>query len=150
MNVLLHVVQSFQLMWERLLQGIPPSVHTAVELYSVLSKSDTASLRQPVGLEQQLLKDNEMDSEVGQSMLQLLKVKTVPAPLLLQTPIKSQQPVVTVMQLTVLIDRITLSCRICIQHHCAAGTLHCQCCHIQKPSNCLPMLSRIAPAQQTA
>ena len=87
MNVLLHVVQSFQLMWERLLQGITPSVHTAVELYSVLSKSDTASLRQPVGLEQQLLKDNEMDSEVGQSMLQLLKVLTFTATLLLQAPI---------------------------------------------------------------
>lgn len=66
-------------MWVKLLQGIPPSVHTAVELYNVLSKSDTASLRQPVGLEQQLLKDNEMDSEVGQSMLQLLKVATVTA-----------------------------------------------------------------------
>ncbi|KAA6429425.1 MAG: hypothetical protein FRX49_00819 [Trebouxia sp. A1-2] len=58
---------------QSIIKGKPPSVHTAVELYNVLSKSDTASLRQPVGLEQQLLKDNEMDSEVGQSMLQLLK-----------------------------------------------------------------------------
>jgi hypothetical protein len=40
-----------------------------------------------VGLEQQLLKDNEMDSEVGQSMLQLLKVLTFTATLLLQAPI---------------------------------------------------------------
>ena len=71
-------------MWVRLLQGTPPSVHTAIELYNVLSMSDTASLRQPVGLEQQLLKDNDMDSEVGQSMLQLLKVMSVTATLLLQ------------------------------------------------------------------
>ena len=56
------------------MQGAAPPIQTALELYNVLSKSDTASLRQPVGLEQQLLKDNEMDSEVGQSMLQLLKV----------------------------------------------------------------------------
>ena len=55
-----------------------PPVQTALELYNVLSKSDTASLRQPVGLEQQLLKENDMDSEVGQSMLQLLKVPVLP------------------------------------------------------------------------
>ncbi|DBA94754.1 TPA: hypothetical protein ACH3X1_002302 [Trebouxia sp. C0004] len=58
---------------QSIIKGTPPSVHTAVELYNVLSKSDTASLRQPVGLEQQLLKRSEMDSEVGQSMLQLLR-----------------------------------------------------------------------------
>lgn len=58
------------------MQGAAPPVQTAIQLYNVLSKSDTASLRQPVGLEQQLLKDNELDSEVGQSMLQLLKVLT--------------------------------------------------------------------------
>lgn len=55
-------------------------MQTALELYNVLSKSDTASLRQPVGLEQQLLTDNDMDTEVGQSMLQLLKVNTAAVP----------------------------------------------------------------------
>jgi len=44
-----------------------------LDLYNILSKSDT-DLRQPVGLADQLLKDNEMDTEVGKSMLQLLKV----------------------------------------------------------------------------
>ena len=61
-------------------QGSVPPVQTALELYNVLSKSDTASLRQPVGLEQQLLTDNDMDTEVGQSMLQLLKVNTAAVP----------------------------------------------------------------------
>lgn len=55
-------------------------MQTALELYNVLSKSDTASLRQPVGLEQQLLTDNDMDTEVGQSMLQLLKVNIAAVP----------------------------------------------------------------------
>jgi len=134
----------------RLLQGIPPSVHTAVELYNVLSKSDTASLRQPVGLEQQLLKDNEMDSEVGQSMLQLLKVTSVTATLLLQAPIKSSQTAVTVMQLAALISRITPSCRMCIQHHSTAGTLHHQCRLLKTGQNACPMLPYIAPAPQKA
>ncbi len=44
-----------------------------VELYNILSESDT-NLRQPVGMENQLLKDNAMDSDVAQSMLQLLQV----------------------------------------------------------------------------
>lgn len=44
-----------------------------MELYSILSESNT-DLRQPVGLEAQLLKDEALDSEVGQSMLQLLQV----------------------------------------------------------------------------
>lgn len=44
-----------------------------MDLYNILSKSDT-DLRQPVGLEKQLLKDNDMDSDVAKSMLQLLKV----------------------------------------------------------------------------
>ena len=65
------------------MQGAAPPIQTALELYNVLSKSDTASLRQPVGLEQQLLKDKEMDSEVGQSMLQLLKVLLLPLPSLI-------------------------------------------------------------------
>ena len=56
------------------LQGIVPPVQKALELYDTLSKSDTA-LRQPVGLEQQLLKKNDLDTEVGQSMLQLLKAR---------------------------------------------------------------------------
>ncbi len=44
----------------------------ALELYNMLSESDT-NLRQPIGLETQLLK-NSLGSEVGQSMLQLLQV----------------------------------------------------------------------------
>jgi len=40
----------------------------------VLSESDT-NLRQPIELENQLLKHMTMDSEVGQSMLQLLQVR---------------------------------------------------------------------------
>lgn len=44
-----------------------------MELYTILSESNT-DLRQPVGLEEQLLKDDALDSEVGQSMLQLLQV----------------------------------------------------------------------------
>ena len=44
-----------------------------MELYNILSESNT-DLRQPVGLEEQLLKDDALDSEVGQSMLQLLQV----------------------------------------------------------------------------
>ena len=50
-----------------------PPVEVALDLYNILSKSDT-DLRQPVGLEKQLLKDNDMDSDVAKSMLQLLKV----------------------------------------------------------------------------
>ena len=41
----------------------------------MLSESDT-NLRQPIELENQLLKHMTMDSEVGQSMLQLLQVRT--------------------------------------------------------------------------
>ena len=47
----------------------------ALELYNILSESNI-DLRQPVGLEEQLLKDDVLDSEVGQSMLQLLQVLT--------------------------------------------------------------------------
>ena len=51
-----------------------------MELYNILSESNT-DLRQPVGLEEQLLKDEALDSEVGQSMLQLLQVHlTYPSP----------------------------------------------------------------------
>lgn len=148
MNILLRVLQSLQLTLVRLLQGKPPSVHTAVELYNVLSKSDTASLRQPVGLEQQLLKDNEMDSEVGQSMLQLLKVLTATATLLLQAPVESQQTVVTVIQLTVIIHRITLSCRMCIEHHPQQAPSKATVVILEAGQNACPMLFHIAPAQQ--
>lgn len=48
-------------------------MQAAMELYNILSESNT-DLRQPVGLEEQLLKDEALDSEVGQSMLQLLQV----------------------------------------------------------------------------
>lgn len=62
-----------------------PSVQVALELYQVLSQSDT-NLRQPVRLENQLLQDQRMDSDIGKSMLQLLQVPTscciLPAPLL--------------------------------------------------------------------
>ena len=54
------------------LQGDVPPVQVALELYNILSESDT-NLRQPVGLENQLMK-NSLGSEVGQSMLQLLQV----------------------------------------------------------------------------
>ena len=54
-------------------QGGVPKVQAAMELYNILSESNT-DLRQPVGLEEQLLKDEALDSEVGQSMLQLLQV----------------------------------------------------------------------------
>lgn len=56
-----------------MVQGELPPVEVALDLYNILSKSDT-DLRQPVGLETQLLKDNDMDSDVAKSMLQLLKV----------------------------------------------------------------------------
>ena len=56
-----------------LLQGTMPKVQTALELYNILSESDT-NLRQPVRLESQLLQDKRLDSEVGKSMLQLLQV----------------------------------------------------------------------------
>lgn len=55
------------------LQGKAPKTETALELYSILSESDT-NLRQPVALETQLLQDQRMDSDVGKSMLQLLQV----------------------------------------------------------------------------
>ena len=57
------------------MQGDVPPVEIALELYNILSESDT-NLRQPVGLENQLMK-NSMGSEVGQSILQLLQVTTL-------------------------------------------------------------------------
>lgn len=59
-----------------MVQGELPPVEVALDLYNILSKSDT-DLRQPVALETQLLKDNDMDSDVAKSMLQLLKVLLV-------------------------------------------------------------------------
>lgn len=50
-----------------------PKVEMALQLYNILSESDT-NLRQPVRLESQLMQDQRMDSEVGKSMLQLLQV----------------------------------------------------------------------------
>ncbi len=49
-------------------------VQTAMDLYHILSESDT-HLRNPVALETQLLADEGMDDEVGKSMLQLLQVR---------------------------------------------------------------------------
>ena len=54
-------------------QGTSPPVQVALDLYAILRESDT-DLRQPVCLEHQLLKDDNMDSDVGKSMLQLLQV----------------------------------------------------------------------------
>ncbi len=56
-------------------QGGVPRVQDALDLHFILSKSDT-DLRQPVGLEQQLMADNRLDSVVGMSMLQLLQAGT--------------------------------------------------------------------------
>jgi len=50
-----------------------PPVEMALDLFNILSESDT-NLRQPVGLEDQLLQARSIDNEVGQSMLQLLQV----------------------------------------------------------------------------
>ena len=47
----------------------------ALELHAILSQSDT-NLRQPVGLEEQLLA-GRMASDVGQSMLLMLQVKSM-------------------------------------------------------------------------
>ena len=55
------------------LQGKLPEVQAAMDLYHILSESDT-HLRQPVALETQLLADEGMDDDVGRSMLQLLQV----------------------------------------------------------------------------
>ena len=55
------------------MQGDLPPVQIALDLYNILSESDT-NLRQPVGLENQLL-ENSLGSEVGRSMLQLLQVR---------------------------------------------------------------------------
>ena len=50
-----------------------PSVEAVLSLYHLLTQSDTP-LRQPVALEEQLLKDKHMDADVGKSMLLLLQV----------------------------------------------------------------------------
>ena len=55
------------------MQGQAQSSDTALELFNLLSSSDT-KLRQPVGLEMQLMQDMRMDSDVSKSMLQLLQV----------------------------------------------------------------------------
>ena len=61
------------------LQGGSPSIQDALDLHFILSKSDT-QLRQPVGLEEQLLTDSRLDSVVGMSMLQLLQVQPPHSP----------------------------------------------------------------------
>ena len=60
------------------LQGETPPVQAALDLYHILSESDT-DLRQPVGLEKQLLQGQSLDEDVGQSMLQLLQVRNFTA-----------------------------------------------------------------------
>jgi len=54
-------------------QGSIPPLQQALELHTILSRSDT-NLRQPVGLEEQLLM-GRMGSDVGQSMLQMLQAR---------------------------------------------------------------------------
>lgn len=54
-------------------QGAAPAIQAAMDLYHILSESDT-HLRQPVGLKEQLMQNRRMSSEVGASMLQLLQV----------------------------------------------------------------------------
>ena len=56
------------------IQGTIPPLQEALELHSILSQSDT-NLRQPVGLEEQLLQ-GRMGSDVGQSMLLMLQART--------------------------------------------------------------------------
>ena len=53
-----------------------PSIQDALDLSVILHGADT-QLRQPVGLEQQLLHHLSMDEEVGQSMVQLLQVTDI-------------------------------------------------------------------------
>ena len=72
-NAVEACVHACLLVLAAVLQGGAPKVQAALELYSILSESNI-DLRQPVGLEEQLLKDEALDSEVGQSMLQLLQV----------------------------------------------------------------------------
>lgn len=48
-------------------------MQAALDLYHILSESDT-NLRQPVGLEKQLLREYSLDADVGQSILQMLQV----------------------------------------------------------------------------
>lgn len=56
-----------------LLQGTVPAVDAILELYQLLLEAGS-QLRQPVALEEQLLKHNGLSSDVGKSMLQLLQV----------------------------------------------------------------------------
>ena len=55
------------------MQGEVPPLQAALDLYHILSESDT-DLRQPVGLEKQLLTGHSLDADVGQSMLLMLQV----------------------------------------------------------------------------
>ena len=50
-----------------------PPLQAALDLYHILSESDT-NLRQPVGLEKQLLRESSLDADVGQCMLLMLQV----------------------------------------------------------------------------
>lgn len=67
--------ESLAMLVAGLVQGREVQSQQAVDLYNILSESDT-NLRQPVGMENQLLKDSAMDSDVAQSMIQLLQVRT--------------------------------------------------------------------------
>ena len=58
---------------EMALQGVAPPVSAALQLHHILTDAGT-QLRVPVGLETQL-KYNDVDSDVGKSMYQLLQVR---------------------------------------------------------------------------
>lgn len=61
------------------MQGEVPPLQAALDLYHILSESDT-DLRQPVGLEKQLLTGHSLDADVGQSMLLMLQVLPATCP----------------------------------------------------------------------
>lgn len=56
------------------MQGDTPSVTTAMHLFHTLSEASNHQLRVPVALETQLLGAQDMDTEVGRSMWELLRV----------------------------------------------------------------------------
>lgn len=62
-----------------LVQGEIPSNNETVALFHLLPQANV-DLRQPVGLEEQLMEDSDMEAEVGLAMVQLLKV-SFPGPM---------------------------------------------------------------------
>lgn len=58
------------------LQGSNPSIQDILDVKNLITSS--MDLRAPVMLEQQLLENDNMDTEVGLAMMQLLKVQKKP------------------------------------------------------------------------